>query len=204
MSIKTDNRLDEMRERIGELEAKAQAAGDRAQSIKGQVEALRQHEAAARAAAREAREARTQNFAAHAEAAEAKLRQVDDAADAKVEQLHTRVKAAEHALAAELAEDRQAFTDAINAYLDDFKELSEELNQKAKTLTGSAREQAEAAISDMRQSRDAVAERLAQARTASGERWRESKASVAAGARGARAEGRCRDEEDQVAGHRLA
>lgn len=181
MSIKTDNRLDEMRERIGELEAKAQPAGDRAkQSIKGQVEALRQHEAAARAAAREAHEARTQNFAAHAEAAEAKLRQVDDAADAKVEQLHTRVKAAEHALAAELAEDRQAFTDAINAYLDDFKELSEELNQKAKTLTGSAREQAEAAISDVRRSRDAVAERLAQARTASGERWRETEASVAA------------------------
>ena len=181
MSIKTDNRLDEMRERIGELEAKAQAAGDRAkQWITGQVEALRQHEAAARAAAREAHEARTENVAAHAEAAEAKLRQVDDAADAKVEQLQTRVKAAEHALAAELAEDRQAFSDAMHAYQEDFKELSAELNEKAKTLSGNAREQADAAISDMRRSRDAVAERVAQARTASDERWRESKASVAA------------------------
>jgi hypothetical protein len=107
MSTETDDRLDEMRERIGELEAKAEAAGDRAkQSIKGQVEALRQHEAAASAAAREAHEARTQNFAAHAEAAEAKLRLVDDAADAKVEQLQTRVKATEHALAAARAEGR--------------------------------------------------------------------------------------------------
>jgi hypothetical protein len=180
MSSKTDNRLAALRERIGELEAKAQAAGDGAkQSINAQVEALRQHEAAARAAAREAHEARTQNVAAHAEAAETKLRQVDDAADAKVEQLQTRVKAAEHALSAELAEDRQAFTDAINAYLDDFKELSEELNQKAKTLTGNAREQADAAIGDLRRSWDAVAEWVTQVRTASGERWRESKASVA-------------------------
>ena len=147
MSIKTDNRLAELRERIGELEAKAHTAGDGAkQSINGQVEALRQ---------------------------------AADAADAKVEQLQTRVKAAEHALSAELAEDRQAFTDAINAYLDDFKELSEELNQKAETLTGNAREQADAAIGDVRRSWDAVAERVTQARTASDERWRESKASVA-------------------------
>jgi hypothetical protein len=159
MSIKTDSRLDEVRERIDELDAKAQAAGDGAkQSIKGQVEALRQHEAAARAAAREAHEARTQ----------------------KVEQLQTRVKAAEHALTAELADDRQAFSDAMHAYQEDFKALSAELNEQAKTLSGNAREQADSAISDMRRSRDAVAERLAQARTAPGERWRESKASVAA------------------------
>jgi hypothetical protein len=159
MSIKTDNPLDEMRERIDELEAKAQAAGEGAkQSIKGQVEALRQHESAARAAAREAHEARTQN----------------------VEQLQTRVKAAEHALTAELADDRQAFSDAMHAYQEDFKELSAELNQKAKTMTGSARQQADEAISDIRRSRDAVAERVEHVRTASGERWRESKASVAA------------------------
>ena len=172
MSIKTDDRLDEVRERISRLEAKAQAAGDNAkQSIKGHTEALRQHEAAARAAAREAHEATT----AHAEAAEAKLRQ----ADAKVEELQTRLKTAEDALTAELAEDRQAFTDAMNAYLDDVKQFSAQLNEKAKTMSGSAREQAEAAIADIRRSRDAVAERVAHVRTASGERWRESKASVA-------------------------
>ncbi len=181
MSTKTDNRLEEIRERIGELEAKAEAAGDRAkQSINGQVEALREHEAAARAAAREAHEARMRNVAAHAEAAEAKLKQVDDAADAKVEQLQKRLRSAEHALAAELAEDRQAFSDAMNAYLDDFRELSAELNEKAKTQAGAARGQADAAVSDIRRSRDAVAERVVQARTASDERWRESKAAVAA------------------------
>ena len=180
MSTKTDNRLDEMRRRIGELEAKAQAGGDRAKElIQGQVDMLRQHEAAAGAAAREAQEARMQNVAAHAEAAEAKLRQVDDAADAKIEQLQSRLKSAEHALTAELAEDRQAFSDAMNAYLDDFKRLSAELNEKATTMSGSAREQAEAAISDIQRSRDAVAERVAQVRAASGERWREGRESVA-------------------------
>ena len=122
MSTETDNRLDVMRERIGELEAKAQAAGDGAkQSSKGQVEALRQHEAAARAAAREAHETRKRSLAAHAEAAGVKVEQVDDAADAKLEQLQTRLESAEHALAAELAEDRQAFTGAMNAYLDDYR-----------------------------------------------------------------------------------
>ena len=181
MSTKTDSRLDEMRRRIGELEAKAQAAGDKAKhSIEGQVAALREHEAAARAAAREAHEARMENVAAHEEAAEAKLQQADAAADAKAEQLQTRLKAAEDAISAELAEDRQAFSDAMHAYLDDFKRLSTELNEKAKTMSGSAREQAEAAISDIRRRRDAVAEQLAHVGAASGERWRESKASVAA------------------------
>ncbi len=181
MSTKTDNRLDEMRRRIGELEEKAQAAGDKAkQSIEGQVQALREHEAAARAAAREAHEARMENVAAHADAAEAKLQQADAAADAKVEQLQTRLKSAEHALAAELAEDRQTFSDAMQGYLDDFKRLAAELHEKAKTMSGTAREQAEAAISDIRRRRDAVAEQLAQVSAASGERWRESKASVAA------------------------
>jgi chromosome segregation ATPase len=155
MSVKTDERLDEVRRRIGELEAKAQAAGDREkQSIKGQVAALRQH----------------------IEATQSKLEAADDTADAKIEQLQTRLEAAEHAVSAELAEDRQSFSDAMQAYLDDFNQLSTELHAKA----GSAREQADAAIGDIRQSRDAVAERLAQTRTASGERWRESKASVAA------------------------
>lgn len=156
MSIKTDDRLDEVHRRISELEAKAQAAGDRGkQAIKGQVAALREHEAAARTA---------------------KLEALDGAADAKIEQLQTRVKAAEDALAAELAEDRQGFSEAMQAYLDDFHQLSDELHEKA----GSARGQADAAIAEIKRSQDVVAERLAQTRTASGDHWRESKASIAA------------------------
>jgi hypothetical protein len=181
MSTKTDDRLDEARRRIGELEANARAAGDRTQqAVKGQATALRDHEAAARTAAREAHEARKQSVVAHTAAASDKIDQLDEAADAKVEQLRTRVASAEHALAAELAEDRQSFTDAMNAYLNDFKELSGELSEKAKTKAGSARDQAKAAISEIQRRRDTVAERVEQARTASGERWRESKASVAA------------------------
>jgi hypothetical protein len=181
MSTKTDHRLDEMRERIDELETRAQAAGGRAkETMKGHAAALREQEAAARAAAREAHEARVQKLEAHADAADAKLEQLDEAADAKVEQLQARFKAAGHAIDAELAEDRQAFGDAMHAYQDDFKELSETLTAKAKSLTGAAREQADAAISDIRRGRDAVAERVEQVQTASVEEWHERKAAVAA------------------------
>jgi prefoldin subunit 5 len=99
-----------------------------------------------------------------------------NAVEAKVQQL----KSAQHALAAELAEDQQAFTDAMHAYLDDFKEFSERLSEKAETLRGNSREQAEAAIGDIRQSQTAVAERLAKVRHVSAERWHDGKESVAA------------------------
>ena len=108
------------------------------------------------------------------------VREHVEAADAKVELLRTRLESAEHAVAAELAEDRQAFSDAMQAYLDDFKGLSAKLSDRSKSLAGSAREQSDAALSDIRQSRDAVAERLGQVHAASGERWRDGKASVAA------------------------
>jgi hypothetical protein len=101
-------------------------------------------------------------------------------AEAKVQQLETRLKSAQHALAAELAEDEQAFTDAMHAYLDDFKEFSARLTEKAETLHGHSREQAEAAIGDIRQTQSAVAERLANVRQVSAERWRDGKESVAA------------------------
>ena len=84
MTTKAAERIDEMRERINQLEAKAQTAGAEAkESMRGRIAALRQHEAAARTAVRER----------------------GDDADAKVEQLGTQVQAAEHGLAAELADE---------------------------------------------------------------------------------------------------
>ena len=159
MGTKTDERIDEMRDRIDRLEARAQAAGGGArESMRGRADALRRQEASARAAVRE-----------HSHAAESKLRQ-----------LESNLKAVDHALDAELAENKKDFADSMEAYLDDFKELSHDLRGKATTMSGTAREQAEAAISDLQRSRDTVGERLAETRQASGERWRERKKAVAA------------------------
>lgn len=116
----------------------------------------------------------------HAAAAKAKAGKLDDAARAKVELLQTQRKSVEHALTAELAEDKQAFIDAMQGYVDDVKALSDKLSQRATTMTGAARERIDAAIADVRRGRDTVAERMAQVREQSGDRWRETKESVAA------------------------
>ncbi len=132
----TDERLAEMRRRIDELDTRAQAAGAHAkESFEAQVGVLRDREASARAAVREAHDAKVAEISEHAHAAEDKL-----------EQLDTRVKEAEHALAAELAEDKQAFIKAMEADLADFKESFSQLEAKA----GSARERAQSEIGTAR------------------------------------------------------
>jgi chromosome segregation ATPase len=107
MSIKTNDRLDEMRQRIDALRARAQAA-------------------------------------------DAKIERLNAAAEATVEQLDARLKAVEHALAAELAENREDLNDAMDAYVDDFWELSRALRPSSATRLGQEREQSEAAIRDLR------------------------------------------------------
>ena len=76
--------------------------------------------------------------------------------------------------------DKQAFSGAMDAYLQDLKDLSAKLHEQAGGMAGTVREQADAAIADIGRGRDALAERLPHARTASGGRWRESKVSIAA------------------------
>lgn len=160
MSTQTE-RIDEMRERINRLEAKAQEAGSQTkESMKSRADALRQQEAAAREA----------------------LRRRTDAADEKVRQLKAQIDATENALAAELAEDKQEFTTAMEGYLDRVKELSHGLSEKTNTMAGAARADAESAIADVRRSRDALAERVAEVRQESGEKWRERKQRIAASA----------------------
>jgi hypothetical protein len=170
MTTKTaDTRLEETHHRIDRLQAKAQESGsDARESIESQVETLRRQEASARAAVKEAHDAKAQEASQRAEAAEDKVRL-----------LETRAKAAEQALAAELAEDKKTFIDAMNADLDEFETLLNQLDAKAAAKTGSAREQAEAAISEARRSMNTVVEHLADVREASGDRWRERKKDVA-------------------------
>jgi hypothetical protein len=164
----TDQRLEEMHERIDRLQEKAEASGAGAKgSIKTQLDALRQQEESARAAVKEAHEVKKQEASERAAAA-----------DDKLSELETRARSAESALAAELAEDKKTFVDAINADLEGLNALFHRLDEKAATKTGAAREHAEAAISDLRRSRDTLAERLTEVRDASGDRWRERKKDV--------------------------
>jgi hypothetical protein len=165
-----DQRLEEMQDRIDRLQAKAQASGAGAKdSIKSQLDALREQEASARAALKEAHDVKTREADKRAAAADDKLRQ-----------LETRARNAEYALTAELAQDKQTFIDAMNADLDDFEELLHRLDEQAAAKTGSAREQAEADVGELRGSMNTVVERLAEVREASGDRWRERKKDVTA------------------------
>ena len=187
MSIKTDDRLDEMRR------AHRPAGGER-----------RRRPATARSSRSRVRSRRCGSTRqppgprAHGRGCARRTAARRRRADAKVEQLQTRLKAAEHALAAELAEDRQAFSDAMHAYLDDFKALGR-AEREGQDPGRERREQADSAISDVRRSRDAVpsGSRRPVRRPASGGARQGVRRR---GARGARAQGRCRDEEDQVAG----
>ncbi len=164
----TDQRLEEMHERIDRLQAKAEASGAGAKdSIKSRLDALRKQEASARAAVKEAHDVKKQEASEHAAAADDKLRQ-----------LETRASSAEHVLAEEVAEDKKSFVDAMNADLDDFKGRLHGLDEKAAAKTGSARERAQAAVAELRSSMNTVSERLAEVRNASGDRWRERKKDV--------------------------
>jgi colicin import membrane protein len=159
MTTKSAQRVDEIRERVNKLEAKANAAGaETKESMQGRIAALRQQEASARAAVRERA----------------------DAADAKVDELGTRLRAAEDGLAADLAENRDDFRERMQAYLDDVDQLDHKLEARAKELQGAARSDADARIADLQRSREKVAARFAEQRDAAGERWREGRQSVAA------------------------
>jgi hypothetical protein len=102
------------------------------------------------------------------------------AAEAKLRQLETRANAAEHGLAAELAEDKEAFVAAMNADLAELEAFFHRLDARAAAKTGRARDEAEAAISDLRRMRNKVSKRLVEVRDSSDDRWRERKNAVTA------------------------
>jgi uncharacterized coiled-coil DUF342 family protein len=159
MSTKTSARIDEMRDRIDQLEARVQADGGRAgESMKGRLDALRRQEASARAA----------------------VRDHSPAAGLKVRLLEARLKVAEHGLAAELADNRKDFIEAMDAYVDDYFELNHALKETAASRLGEEREQDEENLRVLRHDRDKVAERLSETREQADDRWHESRRSVGA------------------------
>ena len=154
-----EERLAEIGRQIDGLEAKARAGGDDARSrIQRQLGALRQQEASARAAAHEGAEAFDERF----------------------EQFEARFHVAQSSLAADLADNRTKFADAVESELRSWDTYFERLQAQTAMRAASARERSEAAISDLRRSRNTLAEQLADASTASGEAWDEQKQRIAA------------------------
>jgi hypothetical protein len=152
-------RLAEIGRQIDRLQGRATAAADDAKPrVQHHLDALRQEEASARAAIRDA----------------------SDEMEDKLAQLEARLDIAEQALASDVAEDRAAFATAVDAELHRWDAYVERLQMKAAARTGEARELAEADISDLRERRIAIGERLAQVWASSGEAWREQKARVVA------------------------
>ena len=91
-----------------------------------------------------------------------------DEAREHLAQLMTRLDIAEHALAADLAEDWATFAAAVEAELASWDIYLERLQTAAAEKAWTRRARTEAAISDLRSRRIAAGERLALARRSSG------------------------------------
>jgi hypothetical protein len=155
----TEERLAKMCGQMEELEAKARSGSRHAiPHIQRQLAAVREQEASARAAANKTAEPFDERF----------------------EQFEARLRVAQSSVTADLAENRQAFADAVEAELQTWDAYFERLQAQTALRAASAREQAEAAIRDLRRRRNAVGERLASARAASDEAWTEQKKRLAA------------------------
>jgi hypothetical protein len=159
MTTATEARLGSLRRRIDRLELKAQiGAADARSRMQQHVDELRDEQQAA-----------SVSIHHHAGAAEEKL-----------EQLGNEVEITEYRLAAELAEDRMTFTDAVQAELHGWDAYIGRLQAKAAGKPAAAREHAEGAIADLRRHRIAVEESLTAVRSATGDAWRGAKSTVLA------------------------
>jgi hypothetical protein len=127
-------------------------------AIQRRVAALRDREASARAAVR--------NAAASVE--ESML------------QLATRVNIAEHSAAADMAEDMDTFLAAVIEELRSWDVYLERLQVKVATTAGSGREQAEGAIGVLRRYRNVLGAHVGEVASSSGEAWREVREDVRA------------------------
>lgn len=173
-----EGRLDEVARRIDRLSADIQAGTTEVKSqIERQLAALRQKEASARAAVREAYEQGREAEHDVAAAVEQRLRR-----------LELELELAETSLKAELADTKKAVLDAGQAELDLYDAYVDHLQVAAATKVGHARSQAEDALREVRRRWSEYALRIAELRKAPGERWDELKRGAdAARARLARA-----------------
>ena len=117
------------------------------------------------------------------------MREKAEAVDDKVRQLEIDIAIAENRLASELAEDAQAFAEAVEAELHQWDAAIERLQTRVATKAQEAREQAEAEVAALKQARNRAAERLTALRASSNDAWRRAQGPCRIGARRSRAEG---------------
>lgn len=154
-----DERLEQMRHQIDELEAKGRAStGEANVRIQRQLGTLRRQEATARTAAR----------------------QHEDSFEEKFQHFEARYHVAQSAVAADLSESRNDFADAVDDELRRWDGYLERLQAQTVMRTTSARERAESAISDLRHRRIEIAEHVEAVRNASGNDWHEQKKRIGA------------------------
>ena len=159
MATATDERLVQVRRRIDRIEQRAEVGA-------ADVRSRMQHRA---------RELRDEQLATMIS-----VHRHAGAAEETVEELATDVEIAEHRLAAELADDRQTFTNAVEAELRGWDAYLDRMQAKAATQTALARERAERAVGELRQRRIAVAESLADLRAATEDAWQGARSRVLA------------------------
>ena len=159
MTTTIDERLAEAGRRIDDLEASLRLRhGDQRQNVRRHVDALRQEQANAQAAAR----------------------RTPDPVGERLSRLRSRLDVAERSLDADLAQDRPQYTAAVEAELRGWDAFAERLQATAAAKTGTARDRAETGIKELRRHRLAVKKHLDGLRDAPQEAWREHQERVTA------------------------
>jgi hypothetical protein len=159
MTTTIDERLAEAGRRIDDLEAAMRLRGsDERRYVRRHVEALRQEQANAEAAAR----------------------RTPDPVGERLSRLRSRLDVAERSLQTDRARGRSDFTAAVEAELHAWDAFAERLQTTAAARTGSARDRAESGIKELRRRRLAVTERLDDLRNAPQEACREHQERVTA------------------------
>jgi hypothetical protein len=159
MTTTIDERLAEAGRHIDDLQAGMRLRrSDQRQSVRRHVDALRQEQANAQAAAR----------------------QTPDPVGERLSRLRSRLDVAERSIDADLAQDRPHFTAAVEAELQGWDAFVERLQATAAARTGSARDRAETGLKELRRRRLAVTERLDDLRDAPREAWKQHQERVTA------------------------
>jgi hypothetical protein len=154
-----EERLAEIRQRIDDLEAQARNGTPEVQErLQRRLDALLDD----------------------AEAAGAAIDEKTVLAEEKLFDLEARIDSTRKRVSAELSDDKESFTQAVEEELDDWNAAIERLQARAVVKASSARDQAETSVAELRKARNRAADRLAESRSSSSEAWEEQKQRVTA------------------------
>ena len=152
-----EERLAELRRRVDRLEARTRkGAASASARLRRQLVRLRHDEASARTS----------------------IHRAAGVVEDRLEQLGNEVDIAEHRFAAELANDRNGFVEAVETVLHDWDVALERTQAKAAQKPGPARRRLEDGIAVIRRYRTAVTKQVSGVRTSADDSWHEAKARV--------------------------